>query len=382
MINYGFQSIDQKDIDSVVKVLKSPWLTTGPFVNKFETKFAKTVGSKYAVAVSSATAGLHIAVSALEISKGKEGITSANTFLASSNCMIYNNIKPIFADIDLKTYNIDPTDINKRITKKTSLIIPVHFAGQTCDMEVIYKLAKKYKLSVVEDAAHAIGSKYKNGKSIGCCCYSRMTVFSFHPVKTITTGEGGMITTNDKILYERLKMLRSHGTTTDPNKLIQNPGPWYYEMQNIGFNYRMTDIQAALGISQLKKLEKFIKKRREIIKKYNKAFSNVAWLTIPYEEKGVFSAFHLYVLLIDFEKINKTRKEVMELLAKKGIGSQVHYIPVYLQPYYQKKFNYKKGLCLNAEKYYESCLSIPLYPALTNKDVSKIIKVIRLLKNS
>ncbi|MFA6081576.1 MAG: UDP-4-amino-4,6-dideoxy-N-acetyl-beta-L-altrosamine transaminase [Patescibacteria group bacterium] len=377
MLNYGFQSIDKKDIEYVIRALKSSFLTTGPYVKQFERLFAKKVGAKYAVAVSNATAGLHIAVQAASLPINSEGITSANTFLASSNAFLYNNLKPVFADIDKKTYNVDPDEISKKISKKTSIIIPVHFAGQPCDMGKIKEIIKDKKIIIIEDAAHAVGSKYKNGKMVGSCYYSAMTVFSFHPVKTITTGEGGMITTNSKAYYETLLMLRSHGMTKDPQLLNKNPGPWYYEMHSLGFNYRLTDIQSALGISQLSKLDKFIKRRREIVRKYNQAFKNTPWLTVPYEEKGIFSAFHLYVLLIDFNKIKKSRKKVMEILFKKGIGTQVHYIPVYLQPYYTKNFGFKQGMCPNAEDYYKKCLSIPLFPSMKNSDVSKVIKSIK-----
>jgi UDP-4-amino-4,6-dideoxy-N-acetyl-beta-L-altrosamine transaminase len=381
MLSYGLQSIDKKDIRLVTNSLKGKWLTTGPYVAKFEKIFASFVKSKYAVCVSNATAGLHLAVLSLNLKKGSEGITSPITFVASSNAMIYGGLKPKFTDINLKTFNIDPKKITKDITKKTKLFIPVHFGGQPCDMKKIKEISNKNKIFIIEDAAHAIGSKYSNSKHVGSCCYSDITVFSFHPVKTITTGEGGMITTNNKKLYEKLLLLRSHGITKNVNKFKSNPGPWYYEMQELGFNYRLTDIQAALGISQLKKLPKFVKRRREIIKQYNKAFKNISWLTIPYEEKDMFSAFHLYVLLVDFKKIKKSRKQVMEILEKKGIGTQVHYIPVYWQPYYKKMFNYKKGICPNAEKYYKKCLSIPLYPAMTNKDVQKVIKGILTLES-
>lgn len=377
MLNYGFQSIDNKDIRYVTRALKSNLLTTGPYVKQFEKLFAKKVGAKYAVAVSNATAGLHIAVQAANLPTNSEGITSANTFLASSNAFLYNKLKPVFADIDKQTFNVDPKNIIEKISKKTSVLIPVHFSGQPCDMEEIKKLIKNKKIIIIEDAAHAVGSKYKNGKMVGSCYYSEMTVFSFHPVKTITTGEGGMITTNNITYYERLLMLRNHGMTKDLKMLTKNPGPWYYEMHSLGYNYRLTDIQSALGISQLSKLDKFIKRRREIISKYNQAFKNISWLKVPYEEQGVFSAFHLYILLIDFNKIKKTRKQVMEILFKKGIGTQVHYIPVYLQPYYVKNFGFKKGICPNAEDYYEKCLSIPLFPAMKNSDISKVIKSIK-----
>lgn len=376
VLPYGYQTISREDIAVVTKVLKSDWLTTGPNVEEFEKKLAAYVGAKYAVAVCNATAALHIAVAALNPKSGSEGITSANTFLASANTFLYNNMKPVFADIDEKTYNIDLQEIKKKITANTRVIIPVHFGGQPVDMDTLASFIRNKKIDIIEDAAHAIGSKYKNGKKVGSCYASTMTVFSFHPVKTMTTGEGGAIITNDKEIYKKLKLLRSHGMTKDPELLTQNPGPWYYEMQSLGYNLRLTDFQAALGTSQLKRIGGFIKRRREIIKMYNNAFKDISWITIPYEEKGVFSAFHLYVLLLDFSKIGKARKQVMEELLRNGIGTQVHYIPVPLQPYYKKNFGFKNGDFPKAEKYYESSLSLPLYPALTNTDVKRVISTV------
>lgn len=377
MIPYSFQSIDKKDIKEVVKALKSKWLTTGPRIKLFEEKLAKKLGVKYVVVVSNGTAALHLAILAANLPKNSEGITSPNSFVASSNAMIYCGINPIFADIDKRTYNIDPSEIKKKINKKTTLILPVHFAGQPCDMEKINELTKGRKITIIEDAAHAIGSKYKNGKLVGSCYYSDMTTLSFHPVKNITTGEGGAITTNNKILYKKLLLLRTHGITKDLIDLKKKIGPWYYEMQELGFNYRLTDIQAALGISQLNKLNKFIVKRRRIVKIYNNSFKKIPWLTIPYEENEVYSAFHLYVLLIDFNLIKKTRKQVMEELAKKGIGSQVHYIPIYSQPFYKKRFHYLFKNYPKAEEYYKKCISIPLYPLLSQKDIKKVIYALK-----
>lgn len=379
MLPYGCQSIDNNDIEAVVSVLKGGWLTTGPTVGEFEQKLADYVGAKYAVAVCNGTAALHLGVLAADISKGSKGVTSPNTFVASANALVYNNIKPVFADINFKTYNIDSGEIEKHLDKNTKLIIPVHFAGQPCEMKKIQELISGTDIKIIEDAAHAIGSKYRNGKRVGCCCYSDMTVFSFHPVKTMTTGEGGAITTNNKDLYEKLKTLRNHGIVKEKKLLAKNPGSWYYEMQMLGFNFRLTDIQAALGMSQLKKLDQFIQRRREIVQMYNEAFRNVHWLTIPYEQDGVYSAFHLYVLLVDFKKIKKSRKQVILELERSGIGTQVHYIPVHLQPYYQKEFSYKEGDYPRAEKYYQRCLSIPLYPTLTDPDVKKVIKQIHSL---
>lgn len=380
MINYGKHWIDDDDIAAVNNVLKSDFITQGPRIGKFEKSLADYVGTKYAVAVTNGTAALHLAVKALNLKKGMEGITSPNTFAASSNCFVYNGLTPGFADIEKKTFCIDPAEIKKRVTSQTKVILPVHFAGQPAEMETIADIAKNNKMYIIEDASHAIGSRYANGGMVGSCCYSDMATFSFHPVKTIATGEGGAITTNDKDLYEKLKMLRNHGITKDPSTFkIQNSkltGPWYYEMQELGFNYRMTDIQAALGISQLKKIDRFIKRRRQVIKKYNQAFETIEWLTTPYEREGVFSAFHLYVLKINFEQINKTRTQVMEELKAKGIGTQVHYIPVHLQPFYRENFGFKQGDFPRAEDYYRQCLTIPLYPKMTDDDVQRVIEAI------
>jgi len=374
-LNYGKQWIDEDDIQSVVETLKSDFLTQGPKVKEFEDAICEYTGAKYCVAVANGTAALHIAVASLEIEQGKEGITSPNTFMATSNSMIYNGLKPVFADIDDKTYCIDPEKIKERITESTRLIISVHFAGQPCEIESIFKIAKEENIFVIEDASHAIGSKYTDGSRVGNCKYSDLTIFSFHPVKIITTGEGGAITTNNKELYNRLLLLRNHGITKNNSQLKESP--WYHEMQKLGYNYRLTDIQASLGISQLKKLDNFVKRRREVVKNYNKAFNNTDWLTIPYEKPDVYSAFHLYVLQIDFDKIGKSRKLVMEELRSKNIGTQVHYIPVHTQPYYQGKFGYKWGDYPKSESYYEKALSIPLYPKMTDGDVTYVISSIR-----
>jgi len=375
-ISYGRQSIGRDDIRAVVGVLKSNFLTQGPKVLELEHKICKYTGAKYAVAVSNGTTALDLSIRALNIKPGKEGITSPNTFVASANAMLYNSISPVFADIDSKTYNLDPRAAEKLVNAKTKLIVAVHYAGQPCDMPAIKKIAKKRKLFVIEDAAHAIGSKYKDGSNVGSCKYSDLTTFSFHPVKNITTGEGGAITTNNKELYDRLIMLRTHGITKDPQKMSKTPGPWYYEMQELGFNYRMSDLQAALGVSQFKKIDRFKQKRRQIVEKYNKAFESLANITIPFEAEGIDSMFHLYTLLIDFEKIGKSRQEVMKLLGAKQVGSQVLYIPVYHQPFY-RKLGYKKGLCPQAEKYYEKALSLPLYPGLSSFQINRVIKSLK-----
>lgn len=377
MLGYGFQWIDESDIAAVVDVLKSNFLTQGPAVAKFEQELCQITGAKFCVAFSNATAALHIAVAALELGSDAEGITSPNTFLASSNCMVYNNVKPVFADIDSTSYNINPTEIENKITNKTKILIPVHFAGLPCDMKKIYKIASNHGLKVIEDAAHAIGSQYEDGSYVGCCKWSDMTVFSFHPVKTITTGEGGAITTNNEDLYHRLLMLRSHGTTKEPDLLTQNPGPWYYEMQMLGFNYRMTDIQAALGYSQLQKLTHFKQRRREIIAQYNKAFESLKNVATPVEPEGMSSCFHLYVIQIDYEVLGKDRAQVMKELQEKGVGTQVHYIPVHTQPYYQKTFGYAYGDYPVAEQYYEKTLSLPLYPLMSDQDVDLVVRSVK-----
>ncbi len=373
MIPYGKQWLDENDINEVVKVLKSDYLTQGPKINEFEKAICEYTGSKYCVALSNGTAALHLAVASLGLGKGKEGITSPNTFVASANCLLYNGIKPILADIEQKTYNIDIEEIKKKVSENTGVIIPVDFAGQPADMKEIYELARAYNISVIEDASHAIGSRYEDGSFVGSCKYSDMTTFSFHPVKTITTGEGGAITTNSEELYKKLKLLRTHGITKEEKYLKINPGPWYYEMQALGFNYRLTDIQAVIGISQLRKLDSFVKRRREIVKIYNKSFKDIAVLVIPFEKEGVYSAFHLYILQIDFEKIGKSRKQVMEELRHKHIGTQVHYIPVHTQPYYYDNFQYKWGDYPVTENYYQKTLSIPLYPKMTDEEVDYII---------
>ncbi len=377
-LHYGHQMIDEDDIQAVIEVLNSDFLTQGPKVKEFEDRLCKITDSKYCVAVSNGTAALHLAVACLQIERGKEGITSPNTFVASANCIVHNGLRPIFADIKEDTYCIDPKKIEEKVSGNTSLLIPVHFAGQPCEMKEINKIAKNNKLFIIEDAAHAIGSKYADGSNVGNCRFSDLTTFSFHPVKTITAGEGGAITTNNYELYERLVTLRNHGIIKNNSKfIIHNSkliGPWYYEMQELGFNYRLSDLHAALGLSQLGKLDKFKKRRNEIIAKYNKAFENIKWIDTPYQRKDVEPVFHLYVLKIDFAAIDRIRKEVMNFLRKQNIGTQVHYIPVHLQPYYKENYGYKEGDYPKAEAYYEKCLSIPLYPKMKNKDVEYVIE--------
>lgn len=362
-IPYGKQSIDEKDIQAVIDVLQSDYLTTGPKVAEFEKKVAEYVGAKYAVAVSNGTAALHIACLAAGIQEGDEVITSPITFAASSNCVLYCGGTPVFADIDEKTYNIDPEQIEMKITDKTKAIIPVHYTGQPCDMDAISAIAKKHNLIVIEDAAHALGASYK-GKMIGSM--SDMTCFSFHPVKPITTGEGGMVVTNNEKLYKRLLLFRSHGITRDEDMMTENEGPWYYQQLELGYNYRITDISCALGSSQLDKLDSFICKRREIADRYNQAFANIPGIITPHQLDGCNSGWHLYMIQVEH------RKDIFNRLRNAGIGVNVHYIPVYKHPYYQKN-GYQDCCCLKAEEFYKKAISLPIFPKLTEEEQKYII---------
>ncbi|MDD5643838.1 MAG: UDP-4-amino-4,6-dideoxy-N-acetyl-beta-L-altrosamine transaminase [bacterium] len=377
-IPYGRQHIDSDDIRAVIKVLKSDFITQGPAVSAFEKKLASYCNAKYAVAVSSGTAALHLACLAIGLSKGDEVVTSPITFLATANSILYSAAKPVFADIDYETVNTDPAEIKKAITSKTRAVLPVHFAGLPCDMPETHKIAKKNNLKVIEDACHALGAEYKhNGKwiKVGSCKHSDMTVFSFHPVKHITTGEGGAITTNNRKYYEKLLSLRNHGIVK-PYEKCKKTGPWYYEMRALGFNYRMTDIQAALGLSQLDKLDDFVKKRREIADRYKKAFYGMQDMSFQRELSWAKSSYHLFVLNIDFEVMGISRKSLMKMLLKKGIGTQVHYIPLYKQPYYKNVLP-RNRILHNTERYYRRALSIPIFPAMKHSEVSKVAEEIK-----
>lgn len=369
-IPYATQWIDDGDIEAVVSALRTTHLTQGPMVEQFESKVAAYCGSKYAVAMNSGTSALHAACHAAGIGANDEAITSPITFVASSNCVLYCGGRPVFADVQKDTINIDPEDIKRKITSKTKAIIPVHFAGHPCDMEKISSIAKEKGIKVIEDAAHALGSVYK-GSKIGSCKYSDMTILSFHAVKHITTGEGGMVMTNDQELYKKLILFRTHGITRDAEIMTKSDGPWYYEMHELGFNYRITDFQCALGMSQMKKLDSFIRRRREIVQKYQKAFSGIPDLVLPIEREGFRSAWHIYVI-----RVKEDRKAVFNSLREKGLGVNVHYYPVYLQPYYQK-LGYKAGTCPKAEEYYSRAITLPLYPKMTDKDVEYVIDAVK-----
>lgn len=366
---YGKQFIDEEDIESVVKTLKSDFLTTGPKVEEFESSICEKIGSKYAVAVANGTAALHIACMSAGIEEGDEVITSPITFAASSNAILYCKGKPVFSDINSKTLNMDIDDIEKNITKKTKAIIPVHLTGEPCEMDRIQEIAQKHGLIVIEDAAHALGAEYK-GKKIGSI--SDMTEFSLHPVKNITTGEGGVVTTNSKEIYEKLKLFRGHGITRDKGIMSNNPGNWYYEQIELGYNYRITDIQCALGLSQLKKINVFMERRQAIVNLYNEELSKIESLELKESIKDVKSGNHLYIVKLKLEELKVDRNRIYEALIRENIGANLHYIPVYLHPYYQK-LGYQKGLCKKAEEAYEQILTLPLFPAMEDNDAYDVI---------
>lgn len=378
IIPYSKQKINSADIDAVCQTLSSDFITQGPKIQEFEQALADYCKSTYAVAVSNGSAALHLAALAIGLEPEDEVITTPVTFLATANAALYAGATPVFADIDYDTANIDPQSIKKLITKKTKAIFPVDFAGLPADMSEVYEIAKKHRLSVVQDASHTLGSQYGR-KKVGSCQFSDMTTFSFHPVKHITTGEGGCITTNSKVHYEKLKALRSHGVyRTDAAQ--HKFGAWYYEMKDLGFNYRITDFQCALGLSQFQKLDEFINQRTRIARQYDEAFSELSdYLKIPAQkiDQDKQHVWHLYLLRIKLEKPGPVRRRLFEYLRANEIYAQVHYIPIYKQPFYQKLFSNKTIRCPNAERYYEEVLSLPLFPTLTQEEILKIIGTVK-----
>jgi dTDP-4-amino-4,6-dideoxygalactose transaminase len=381
-LNYARHFIDSSDIEAVVNVLHSDFLTQGPIVKNFEDAVAEYVGSRYAVAVSNGTIALDLAIKSLNITPNKtNGITTANTFLASANSMLYNNIQPKFSDLAINQGNCDAEEFCSHIDDNTSLLLPVHFAGIPIDMAKIKAFSKGSP--IVEDAAHALGSTYKCGTKIGSCKYSDMTIFSFHPVKNITAGEGGMITTNCPKLYNKLTLLRTHGVTREAENFENtslawdgdNLNPWYYEMQVLGYNSRLSDIHAALGISQLAKIEAFYNRKDQIRSIYDKAFEKIANIKFQKRESD-YEMLHLYVVLIDFKKINKSRQKLMSYLKSRQIYTQVHYIPIYKQPFYQKLMGNDFEL-INTEEYYSQALSLPFYYGLENDEINLVVSHIK-----
>ena len=381
MIRYGQQDITHADIDAVMGVLKSVNLTQGPTITQFEQSVMQHTGAQHAIAVSNATAALHIACLALELGPGDWLWTTPNTFVASANCALYCGAKVDFVDIDPVTYNLSPKLLEAKLVQAQKdnrlpkIVVPVHLTGQPCDMAAIHALSKKFGFKIIEDASHAIGGRYK-GEPIGNGRYSDITVFSFHPVKIITTAEGGMAMTNNAELATRLGLLRSHGITRDPALMTQPmDGPWYYQQVALGFNYRMTDMQAALGVSQMTRLTDYVKRRQEIAQRYNQLLADLP-ITLPWQHPDSYSAYHLYVIRLQLNKISATHLQVFEALRAKDIMVNLHYIPVHTQPYYQQ-MGFKQGDYPEAEQYYREAISIPMHATLTPDEQDFVVGCLR-----
>ena len=373
MIPYSRQSIDEEDIEAVVEVLRSDWLTTGPKVDEFERAFAAYVGAEEAVAVSNGTAALHAAMYALEIGPRDEVIVPAMTFASTANCVVFQGGTPVFSDVDPGTLLINPASVEANITHRTKAIIAVDFAGQPCDYDSLRALATRHRLTLVADACHSLGGSYK-GLPVGSL--AKLNTFSFHPVKHITTGEGGMITTNNSELAKRMRVFRNHGITTD-HRQREALGSWFYEMIDLGYNYRITDFQCALGLSQLNKLSSWVARRQEIARRYDAAFAELPALKPLVVRDDVSHAYHLYVIRLDTTELRTTRSEIFSSLRAEGIGVNVHYIPVHLHPFYRERFGTKPGLCPMAETVYEKLISLPIFPAMTHDDVEYVIAAVR-----
>lgn len=370
---YGHQYIDEADVKAVSEVLVSDYLTCGPKIEELEKELCKLTGAKYAVAVSNGTAALHLAAMAAGLSEGDELITTPITFAASANCALYCGATPVFADINPATYNIDPQSVKEHMTERTKAVVAVDYTGQAVELDALLELCQEREIVLIEDAAHSIGTKYK-GRGVGSI--ADMTTFSFHPVKTVTGGEGGAVLTNNEDYYKKLVLLRAHGITREEDRLTgASEGGWYYEQIELGMNYRLTDIQAALIISQLHKLERFIKRRKEIVARYNEAFSNIPELFVQQEIVESDTTRHLYILRIKPERLTIGRRQFFDAMAAENICCNVHYIPVYYHPYYEK-LGYRKGLCPHAEKLYEEMMSLPLYYAMTDEDVEDVIHAV------
>lgn len=377
-IGYGRQSINDADIQAVIDVLQSDFLTCGPKLEEVERKLCRITGAKYAVLISNGTAALHAACYAAGIQSGDEVITTPITFAASANCVLYCGAKPVFADINPETYNISPEEIEKKITDRTKAVVAVDFTGQAVELDQIREICQKHHLILIEDGAHSIGTKY-NGTPVGSI--ADLTTFSFHPVKTVTAGEGGAVLTNDEEFYKKLLLFRSHGITRNENWMSGKPeGGWYYEQMELGMNYRMTDIQAALLGSQLDRLETFAKRRREIVRMYDEAFQEMPEIIVQKEIPQSDTVRHLYLLRLNPERLKAGRKEIFDALTAENIGCNVHYIPVYYFPYYQK-LGYPKGLCPNAEVLYERLITIPLYFGMSDEDVQNVIQAVKKVLN-
>lgn len=372
LLPYAHQSIDEDDIRAVVEVLRSDWVTTGPKVAEFEEAFAASVGAKYAVSFSSGTAALHGSAFAAGLGPGDEAITTPLTFCATANSVLYQGARPVFADVTSDTLNLNPEEAARRITPQTKAILPVDYAGHPADLDAILDLAGQHGWVVIEDACHALGADYK-GRRIGAQC--SLTVFSMHPVKHITTGEGGMVTTNDASLGSKLRMFRNHGISSDARQRLAE-GQWFYEMVSLGYNYRLTDIACALGLSQLGKLEANLARRREIAARYTRAFQNLPGLLTSQIRAEVVPAWHLYPVRLQLEKLRVGRKEIFLALRAENLGVNVHYIPVHLHPYYRKRFGYNPGDYPVAEAAYERLISLPLFPAMSDEDVNDVIRAV------
>ncbi len=380
-IPYGRQDISEEDIQAVVNVLRSEYLTQGPAVPAFERTVATHCNAQYAIAVNSATSALHIACLALDVGSGDIVWTTAITFVATANCALYCGAHIDFVDIDPLTYNLSVERLADKLhqaQKSGSLpkvVIPVHLCGQACNMAEIYKLSQQYGFKIIEDASHAIGGKYQ-GEPVGNCRYSDITVFSFHPVKIITTAEGGMALTNNKKMAKRMQLLRSHSITRDESEMTRPPdGPWYYQQLDLGFNYRMTDMQAALGISQMTKLERFITRRHTLARQYDTLLADFP-VTTPWNHQDCYSGQHLYVIRLKLSQLHKTHLQIFEFMRENGIGVNVHYIPVYLQPYYLD-LGFKQGYCREAELYYAEAISLPMYPKLSEAQQQNVVNKLR-----